>query len=44
MSGQNYYFNEDYNGPFKDLLKGKILFNNRFYNAEQLAQSGMISE
>lgn len=44
MAGQNYYFNDDYNGPFKDLVKGQILFNNRFYNADQLANSGMISD
>jgi len=44
MAGQNYYFNDDYNGPFKDLIKGQILFNNRFYNADQLANSGMISD
>lgn len=42
--GQNYYFNDDYNGPFKDLVKGQILFNNRFYDANELAQSGMISD
>lgn len=44
MAGQNYYFNDDYNGPFKDLIKGQILFNNRFYDANQLANSGMISD
>lgn len=44
VTGQNYYFNDDYNGPFKDLIKGQILFNNRFYNADQLANSGMISD
>lgn len=44
VAGQNYYFNDDYNGPFKDLMKGQILFNNRFYDANQLAGSGMISD
>ena len=44
MAGQNYYFNNDYNGPFKDLVKGQILFNNRFYDANQLAGSGMITD
>ena len=44
MAGQNYYFNDDYNGPFKDLVKGQILFNNRFYDANQLAGSGMITD
>ena len=44
VAGQNYYFNDDYNGPFKDLVKGQILFNNRFYDAEQLTGSGMISD
>lgn len=44
IAGQNYYFNDDYNGPFKDLVKGQILFNNRFYNANELAQSGMIAD
>lgn len=44
MAGQNYYFNDDYNGPFKDLVKGQILFNNRFYDADQLAGSGMITD
>jgi hypothetical protein len=43
-AGQNYYFNDDYNGPFKDLLKGQILYNNRFHDATQLAQSGMITD
>jgi hypothetical protein len=43
-SGQNYYFNDDYPGPFKDLLKGQILFNNRFYDANQLVESGLISD
>lgn len=43
-SGQNYYFNDDYSGPFKDLLKGQILFNNRFYDANQLVESGLISD
>lgn len=42
--GQNYYFNDQYNREFKDLFKGQILFNNRFYDAEQLAKSGLISE
>jgi hypothetical protein len=44
VAGQNYYFNDDYNGPFKDLVKGQILFNNRFYDANQLAGSGMITD
>lgn len=44
IAGQNYYFNDDYNGVFKDLVKGQILFNNRFYDAEQLAGSGMITD
>ena len=44
MAGQNYYFNDDYSGPFKDLVKGQILFNNRFYDANQLAGSGMITD
>ena len=44
IAGQNYYFNDDYAGPFKDLVKGQILFNNRFYDANQLAGSGMISD
>lgn len=44
MAGQNYYFNDDYGGPFKDLVKGQILFNNRFYDANQLAGSGMITD
>jgi hypothetical protein len=44
VAGQNYYFNDDYNGVFKDLVKGQILFNNRFYDANQLAGSGMISD
>lgn len=44
IAGQNYYFNDDYNGVFKDLIKGQILFNNRFYDANQLAESGMISD
>ena len=44
IAGQNYYFNDDYNGAFKDLVKGQILFNNRFYDANQLAGSGMITD
>jgi hypothetical protein len=44
IAGQNYYFNDDYNGVFKDLVKGQILFNNRFYDANQLAESGMITD
>jgi hypothetical protein len=44
IAGQNYYFNDDYNGVFKDLVKGQILFNNRFYDANQLAGSGMITD
>ena len=44
VAGQNYYFNDDYSGPFKDLVKGQILFNNRFYDANQLAGSGMITD
>ena len=42
--GKNYYFNDDYNGLFKDLLKDQILYNNRFYDANQIAQSGMITD
>lgn len=44
MAGQNYYFNDEYNGVFKDILNGQMLFNNRFYDANQLAESGMISD
>jgi hypothetical protein len=42
--GQNYYFNDEYNDVFKDILKGQMLFDNRFYDAKQLAESGRISE
>lgn len=42
--GKNYYFNDSYNGDFKDVLRGRILHNGRFHNADTLAESGQISD
>lgn len=42
--GKNYYFNDSYNGDFKDVLRGRILYNGRFHNADTLAESGQISD
>ena len=43
-TGENVYYNNDYSGPYKDILNGKMIYNNRIYNAKDLANSGMISD